>query len=70
MTGFAPLLNDKEIAAVITYVRQSFKNDLDSVKGEDVKRIRKAIDAKAGVYTVEELLKEHPITGGEAPKAK
>jgi mono/diheme cytochrome c family protein/glucose/arabinose dehydrogenase/lysophospholipase L1-like esterase len=70
MTGFAPLLNDKEIAAVITYVRQSFKNDLDSVKGEDVKRIRKAIDAKAGFYTVEELLKEHPITGGEAPKAK
>lgn len=70
MTGFAPLLKDKEIAAVITYVRQSFKNDLDPIKVEDVERIRKAIDAKAGVYTVEELLKEYPLAVGEPTKAK
>ena len=40
MTGFGPLANDEEIAAVISYVRQSFGNDLNFIKPEQVKAIR------------------------------
>jgi mono/diheme cytochrome c family protein/glucose/arabinose dehydrogenase/lysophospholipase L1-like esterase len=70
MTGFAALLKDEEVAAVLTYVRQSFGNDLDPIKTEQVAKIRKATDSKAGFYTVEELMKEHPIPGWETWKAK
>ena len=70
MTGFAALLKDEEVAAVLTYVRQSFGNDLDPIKAEQVAKVRKATDSKAGFYTVEELMKEHPIPGWETWKAK
>ena len=40
MMGFAPLLNDEEIAGVLTYVRNSFGNRASAVKPEDVKRLR------------------------------
>jgi len=70
MTGFSALLKDDEVAAVLTYVRQSFGNDLDPIKTTDVTRIRKAIDAKAGFYTVEDLMKEHPLIMVEPAKTK
>ncbi|HEX3132397.1 MAG TPA: PVC-type heme-binding CxxCH protein, partial [Planctomycetota bacterium] len=66
MTGFAALLKDAEVAAVLTYVRQSFGNDLDPIKTEDVTKVRKATDAKAGFYTIDDLMKENPIAGWEA----
>ena len=65
MTGFEALLKDDEVAAVLTYVRQSFGNDYDPIKPDAVKKVRKAIDAKAGFYMVDELMKEHPIPGWE-----
>jgi mono/diheme cytochrome c family protein/glucose/arabinose dehydrogenase len=61
MIGFAPLANDEEIAAVISYVRQSFGNDLDFVKPEDVKRIREQTKDRNIFYMVDEILKEHPL---------
>ncbi len=70
MTGFAALLKDEEVAAVLTYVRQSFGNDLDPIKAAEVAKVRKATDAKPGFYTVEDLMKEHPIAGWEQWKAK
>lgn len=61
MIGFGPLANDEEIAAVISYVRQSFGNDLDFVKPEDVKRIREETKDRNIFYMVDEILKEHPL---------
>jgi mono/diheme cytochrome c family protein len=65
MTGFGQLLKDDELAAVLTYVRQSFGNDLDPIKIETVKKVRQATEARAGFYTVEDLMKENPIPGWE-----
>ena len=66
MTGLGQLLKDEEVAGVITYVRQSFGNDQPPVQPSQVKKIRAAIAAKNNaMYTVEEILKEHPL-----PEAK
>jgi hypothetical protein len=62
MTGLGQLLNDEEVAAVLTYVRQSFGNNLPVVKPAQVKKVREAIKGKNNaLYTVEEVLKEHPL---------
>jgi mono/diheme cytochrome c family protein/glucose/arabinose dehydrogenase len=61
MIGFGPLDSDEDIAAVISYVRQSFGNDLNFVKAEDVKRIREQTKDRNIFYMVDEILKEHPL---------
>jgi hypothetical protein len=66
MIGFGPLANDEEIAAVISYVRQSFGNDLDFVKADEVKRVREQVKDRNIFYMVDEILKEHPL----GPKKK
>ena len=65
MIGFGPLANDEEIAAVISYVRQSFGNDLDFVKADAVKRIREQTKDRNIFYMVDEILKEHPLKAGQ-----
>lgn len=60
MTPFEGLLNDEEIAAVLTYTRNSFGNKASVISPEKVKAIRAAIEDKKGFYTAEELLKEYP----------
>lgn len=65
MLGFAGMLNDDEVAGVITYVRQSFGNDLAPVSPALVARIREQTKARADFYMVEEIMKEHPIPGWE-----
>jgi mono/diheme cytochrome c family protein len=61
MMGFGAMLNDIELAAVLTYVRQSFGNDGELVTAEAVRAIRQATASRANFYMVEELLKEHPL---------
>jgi mono/diheme cytochrome c family protein/glucose/arabinose dehydrogenase len=61
MMGFGPLLKDEELAAVISYVHQSFGNNLPMVKVEDVKRVRESTKDRAIFYMVDEILKEHPL---------
>lgn len=61
MMGFGPLLKDEEVAAVISYVHQSFGNNLPMVKVEDVKRVRESTKDRAIFYMVDEILKEHPL---------
>ncbi len=70
MIGFGPLCNDDEIAAVISYVRQSFGNDLDFIKVEDVKRIREQTKDRNIFYMVEDILKEHPLVPKKAAEKK
>lgn len=61
MTPFGGLLNDEEVAAVVTYVRNSFGNKASVVSPEQVKKIRDATKGKSGFYSPEELLKQHPM---------
>lgn len=61
MTGFAGLLNDNEVAAVISYVRQSFGNDGEFIDPALVKKVREATKDRANFYMTDELLKEHPM---------
>lgn len=61
MTPFEGLLNDEEVAAVLTYVRNSFGNKASAIDPETVKRIRAAVKDKKDFYKPAELLKEHPL---------
>jgi mono/diheme cytochrome c family protein/glucose/arabinose dehydrogenase len=60
MTPFGGMLNDDEVAAVLTYVRNSFGSKAPAVSPEKVKEVRAAIKDKTGFYSPEELLKQHP----------
>ncbi|MFK7934696.1 MAG: c-type cytochrome, partial [Saprospiraceae bacterium] len=60
MTPFEGLMNDEEVAAVLTYVRNTFENRASVITPEKVKTIRAEIAEKQGFYTAEELLEAHP----------
>ncbi len=60
MMPFEGLLTDEEVAAVLTYVRNSFGNTASVVRPETVKAVRAAIANKEGFYTARELLEQHP----------
>jgi mono/diheme cytochrome c family protein len=61
MTAFGSLLDDKEVAAVLTYARNSWGNKADAVKPETVKKVREATKDRSIFWKPEELLKEHPM---------
>ena len=61
MMAFKGLLNDDEIAAVLTYVRNSFGNKASVIDPDKVKEIREATKDRNKFYTVDELLQEHPM---------
>lgn len=63
MTAFGPMLNDNEIAGVLTYIRNSWGNKADAVKPAQVKKVRsETADRTPGMfYKPEDLLKEHPM---------
>jgi len=58
MTPFEGLMDDEEIAAVLTYIRNSFGNRATAITPEKVKEIRAAVADKDGFYTSKELLEE------------
>ncbi len=55
MPGFGGMLNDAEIAAVVTYVRNSFGNNSRPVTAEDVSRVRAATTDQVGFYQAKDL---------------
>jgi len=61
MTPYGGLLNDQEVAAVLTYVRNSFGNQAPAVYPEKVKEVRAATAAKKDFYSPDELLRAHPL---------
>ena len=61
MTPFAGLLNDNEVAAVLTYVRNSFGNQGGAITAEKVKTVRASIESKTDFYSPDQLLKTHPM---------
>ena len=65
MLGFGGMITDEEAAGVISYVRQSFGNNLPPVSTEQVAKVRAKTEKRSDFYMVEEILKEHPIPGWE-----
>ena len=61
MTPFGGMLSDEELASVLTFVRNSFGNQADPVTAAQIKAIRTTVGTRATLYTVEDLLKEHPM---------
>jgi len=61
MTPFGGLLKDKEVAAVLTYVRNSFGNKASAITPEKVKTVRAATANQKDIYTSEKILSEHPL---------
>ncbi len=61
MTPFGAMLTDEEVAAVLTYVRNSFGNKAAAVTPEKVKALRAATKTQTGFYSPETLLKQHPM---------
>jgi mono/diheme cytochrome c family protein/glucose/arabinose dehydrogenase len=61
MTPFEGLLNDKEVAAVLTYVRNSFGNRASAISPEKVKVVRASVVNQKDIYNVSKLLSEHPM---------
>ena len=55
------MLNDQEIASVLTYVRNSFGNKASAVEPAQVSKIRSEVKSFVGLYSPDALLKEHPL---------
>ena len=60
MTPFEHILKDDELAAVLTYVRNSWGNKASAITPQEVAKVRKEIKNVTGMYNPADLLKEHP----------
>ncbi len=61
MTPYGGMLDDKEIASVLTFVRNTFDNKASVITPEMVRAVREETKDKEGFYSPAELLKMHPI---------
>jgi mono/diheme cytochrome c family protein len=61
MTPFAGMLNDSEMASVLTFVRNSFGNKQPPILPDQVAKVRAAYPGRVTFFTSEELLKDHPL---------
>ncbi|MBC8087534.1 MAG: cytochrome c [Phycisphaerae bacterium] len=57
MPGWAPALNDAQVAAVLTYIRKSFGNNAPPVTAQQVEQVRTASALRSKPYTSAELPK-------------
>ena len=61
MTAFRDLLNDDELAAVLTFVRNTWGNKASVVTPETVARVRAATSDRSIFWKPDELIAEHPL---------
>ena len=61
MTAFKNLLNDEEVAAVLTFVRNTWGNSASVISPETVKLVRAKTSERTTFWTPDELLAEHPL---------
>ena len=58
MPPWGGFLDDAEVAALLTHIRTAWGNDASAVSAEEVARVRAATEAKASMWTADELAKE------------
>lgn len=61
MTPFGGLLKDEEVAAVLTFVRNSFGNRASAISPEKVAAVRESLKGETGFFSPEQLLRSHPL---------
>ena len=61
MTPFEGMLDDSQVAAVLTFVRNSFGNQASAISPDLVKKVREEIKDHTGFYQPADLLKAHPM---------
>lgn len=61
MTPFGGMLNDEQVASVLTYVRNSFGNEASPITPEQVEAVRAATADQKGYYSPAQLLEMHPM---------
>jgi putative heme-binding domain-containing protein len=61
MTAFRSLLKDEELAAVLTFVRNTWDNQASPISAETVKQVRAQTLERTTFWRPEELLSEHPL---------
>jgi putative heme-binding domain-containing protein len=61
MTAFRSLLKDEELAAVLTFVRNTWDNQASPIGPETVKKVRAATIDRTTFWNPDELLAEHPL---------
>jgi len=61
MTAFKALLDDEELAAVLTYVRNTWGNEASPVAPGLVERVRRETADRQAFYKPAELLEAHPL---------
>ena len=60
MTPYEGLMDDKELASVLTYVRNAFGNAASVIQPDKVREVRASVAEKKGFYSPDELLQLHP----------
>lgn len=63
MLPLETMLKDEEIAAVLTYVNNEWGNEGPTITSEQVKKVRDEVKAHAAMWSVDEILKLHPLKG-------
>lgn len=61
MTAFKNLLNDEELAAVLTFVRNSWGNSASAISADTVAKVRAATADRTVFWKPDELLVDHPL---------
>jgi len=61
MTAFRNLLNDEELAAVLTFVRNTWGNSASTISADVVKQIRTKTLDRTTFWNPDDLLAEHPL---------
>ena len=61
MTAFRDLLNDKELAAVLTFVRNTWGNEGSAIEPATVKKVRESVKDRNVFWKPDELLAAHPL---------
>ncbi len=61
MTAFRNLLTDEELAAVLTFVRNTWGNQAAAVRPETVARVREATRSQTTFWKPADLLAAHPL---------
>lgn len=61
MTAFRDLLKDDEMAAVLTFVRNTWGNKASPIDAQTVARVRSETSTRSVFWKPEELLEQHPL---------
>lgn len=61
MTPFEGMLDDSQVAAVLTFVRNSFGNQASPISPDLVKKVREEVKDHTGFFQPADLLKAHPM---------